>query len=234
MAYVRDSIGSSGLTLLLVALVLWCVATSVHAHNVATDSAAYISKLEGPAIGAFLYLGAKHMVTGADHLLYLLGVIFFLSHFRDVLLLASLFALSHSLTLIGGVWLDWQVSAALIDAVIGLSVVYKAFENVGGFGARWPISPAQAVFGFGLLHGLGLATKLQALGLSENGLLTNLLSFNVGVELGQVFSLGIMLVLLSLWRGRKQNTSVRLIGNGVLMVAGFLFAGSHVIDGWLL
>ena len=233
MAYVRRSIGLYGLVLLLAALVLLGVATSAVAHNVGADNAAYLSNLEGPAVGTFVYLGAKHMVTGADHLLYLLGVIFFLATFRDVLVLVSLFALGHSLTLIGGVWLDWQVSAVLVDAAIGLSVVYKALENIGGLGSRWPITPAQAVFGFGLLHGLGLATKLQALGLSENGLLTNLVSFNVGVELGQVFSLGIMLVVISYWHERQQSPSVRLVVNGILMVAGFLFAGSHIVDWWL-
>ncbi|MEM7363562.1 MAG: HupE/UreJ family protein [Pseudomonadota bacterium] len=231
---VRDVNGaSSGWKLLSLCNVLW-LAQSTLAHNVSSDNAAYLSDLEGPAVGAFIYLGAKHMVTGVDHLLYLLGVVFFLSHFRDVLTLVSVFALGHSLTLIGGVWLDWQVSPSLIDAAIGLSVVYKAYENVGGFGSQWPISPIQAVFGFGLLHGLGLATKLQAVGLSENGLMTNLVSFNVGVELGQVFALGLILVVMSFWRSRQWNESVSLTVNGVLMVCGFLFAGAHVIDWWLV
>lgn len=217
----------------LALLVVCSVSPSVVAHNVSEVNAAYVADLEGPAVGAFIYLGAKHMVTGVDHLLYLLGVIFFLTRFGDVVRLVSLFALGHTLTLLSGVLMDWQVSSAIVDAVIGLSIVYKAFENIGGFGEDWPLSPGTAVFGFGLLHGLGLATKLQSLGLSESGLITNLLSFNVGVELGQIAALGLMLMVLSMTGCQPRTAPLVVMSNGLLMTAGFLFAGSHLVDWWL-
>jgi hypothetical protein len=144
--------------------------------------AAFVAATRGPDPVPFLYLGAKHMVTGYDHLAFLVGVIFFLFRLRQIALYVSLFSLGHSITLLAGVFFRLQVDPHLVDAVIGLSVAYKAFDNLSGFKTLVGIQPdpRAAVFGFGLIHGFGLATKLQALNLNPDGLLANLVSFNVG------------------------------------------------------
>jgi hypothetical protein len=194
------------------------------AHTIAGNDANYVQGIDGPAIAPFIYLGAKHMVTGYDHLLYLLGVVFFLYRPIQVLQYVSLFALGHSITLLTGVLANLQVNAYLIDAIIGFSIVYKAFENMGGFAKLGTLrpNPKAAVFIFGLFHGLGLATKLQAFELSPNGLVTNIISFNVGVELGQLLALSAILLLLSLWRTRANYTRQALVSNTLLMSGGFM------------
>ena len=194
------------------------------AHTIAGNDANYVQGIDGPAIAPFIYLGAKHMVTGYDHLLYLLGVVFFLYRPIQVLQYVSLFALGHSITLLTGVLANLQVNAFLIDAIIGFSIVYKAFENMGGFAKLGTLrpNPKAAVFIFGLFHGLGLATKLQAFELSPNGLVTNIISFNVGVELGQLLALSAILLLLSLWRTRASYTRQALVSNTLLMSGGFI------------
>lgn len=194
------------------------------AHTIAGNDANYVQGIDGPAIAPFIYLGAKHMVTGYDHLLYLLGVVFFLYRPIQVLQYVSLFALGHSITLLTGVLANLQVNAFLIDAIIGFSIVYKAFENMGGFAKLGTLrpNPKAAVFIFGLFHGLGLATKLQAFELSPNGLVTNIISFNVGVELGQLLALSAILLLLSLWRTRASYTRQALVSNTLLMSGGFM------------
>ena len=162
------------------------LAGDAFAHNVAREDIELLIGKTGPQYLLYAWLGAKHMVTGYDHLLFLVGVIFYLRDLRTVAIFASLFAIGHSITLIGGVLLGLDVNPYLVDAVIGLSVVYKGFDNLNGFDTLFGESPNErmAVFIFGLFHGLGLATKLQDLGLAEDGLLANLLSFNIGVELG--------------------------------------------------
>jgi hypothetical protein len=173
-------------------------------------------------------------VTGYDHLAFLAGVIFLLYRLRDVALYATLFALGHTVTLLGAVLLGWRADAHLVDAVIGLSVVYKGFDNIGGFSrfAHAP-DPRIAVFAFGLAHGLGLATKVQELNPSRDGLVANLISFNVGVELGQLVALAVMVLLFTLWRSTRQFQPAIVPANGLLMVAGFLLAG-YQIAGYLL
>lgn len=205
------------------------------AHEISGDNAAYVQALDGPAPAAFAYLGAKHMVTGADHLLFLVGVVFFLRRMKDVLLYVSLFTLGHSITLLAGVLGEWQVNAHLVDAVIGLSVVYKGFENIGGFERTlgFALDPRLAVFGFGLCHGLGLATKVQELYLAEDGLVTNLASFNVGVELGQFAALAAVVGALAWWRQQAAYASSAFALNTLLMGAGFLLAEIQ-IAAWLL
>ena len=204
----------------LLALLLPAIAA---AHGVSGDDASFVAGVRGVAIGPFAYLGAKHMVTGYDHLLFLAGVIFFLYRLRDVAIYASLFALGHSLTLLGAVLAGWRADAFLVDAIIGLSVVYKAFENLGGFARLGlAIPPRAAVFTFGLVHGLGLATKLQALSLTRNGLAVNLVAFNVGVEIGQVCALTVMVLLFAWWRARPSFLRQSWAANTVLMTAGFV------------
>lgn len=215
--------------LALGALSLLAVAGGVQAHDLSAANSAFVQNLEGAAAGPFLYLGAKHMFTGYDHLLFLLGVLF-LYRPRDILLYVTLFTIGHSLTLVLGVWANWRVNEHLVDAVIGLSVVYKAFENMGGFRSVLGITPDPriAVFVFGLCHGLGLATRLQETMHGDDGRLVNLLSFNAGVELGQVLALAIILVLLLRWRTSATFQRQAFALNTLVMCAGFLLAGNQL------
>ncbi len=205
------------------------------AHAISGDNAAYVQALDGPAVAAFTYLGAKHMVTGVDHLLFLVGVVFFLHRMKDVLLYVSLFTLGHSVTLLTGVLGEWRVDAYIVDAIIGLSVAYKAFENMGGFERvfGWAPHTRIAVLVFGLFHGLGLATKVQDLYLAEDGLVVNLVSFNVGVELGQFTALAGVVGVLAWWRGQPSFQRSAFGLNAVLMAAGFLLA-QYQLAGWML
>jgi hypothetical protein len=203
------------------------------AHDLSDNNRAFVERIDGPAFVPFLYLGAKHMVTGIDHVLYLIGIVFFLHRLRDVLTYVSLFALGHSITLIGGVLTGLGGNPYLIDAVIGLSVVYKGLENIGGLGKIGiAIDPRAAVLAFGLAHGLGLATKLMDLTVSKAGLLVNLIGFNIGVELGQVLVLIVVVVLLNFWRG---STSFRrgAFGTNVVLIAAGLILTGYQIAGYL-
>ena len=198
-------------------------------HNISESNASFVEQLNGPAVAPFLYLGAKHMFTGYDHVLFLVGVVFFLAKPRDVVLYVSLFTIGHSVTLLAGVLAGWQVNAYLVDAVIGLSVVYKAFENMGGFdGLPIRVDSRLAVMVFGLFHGLGLATRLQDLTLTDNGLVTNLLSFNLGVELGQIAALALVLLLLLRWRESERFETQAFAANWLLMTCGFLLTGMQL------
>ena len=205
-------------------VLLWPQAAG--AHGVSSRDAAFVQSITGAEIGAFLYLGAKHMVTGYDHLLFLVGVIFFLYRLKDVVAYVSLFTLGHSLTLLAGVLGNIPANAYLIDAIIGLSVVYKAFENLGGFerlGLRF--NTKAAVMIFGLFHGFGLATKLQELTLPANGLVANIISFNIGVEIGQGLALLLVLVAIGYWRTRPGFLKHSFAANTMLMTGGFILMG---------
>lgn len=212
-------------TLLLLVVALF-PATS-WAHGVTGDDATFIQSITGAAVGAFVYLGAKHMVTGYDHLLFLVGVIFFLYRLKDVVLYVSLFTLGHSLTLLAGVLGGIHANPYIIDAIIGFSVVYKAFDNMGGFQRVFDVQPntRAAVLVFGLFHGFGLATKLQDFTLPEAGLVQNIVSFNVGVEIGQIIALTAVLLILSFWRTRPGYLRHAFAANTVLMASGFLLIG---------
>jgi len=205
------------------------------AHNVSGRDASFVQAHEGPAIIPFIYLGAKHMVTGYDHLAFLVGVVFFLYRLKDVALYVSLFTLGHSITLLGGVLGGIHANPWAIDAIIGLSVVYKAFDNMDGFRRLFGFEPNTkvAVLIFGLFHGFGLATKLQDLDLSRNGLVTNILSFNVGVEIGQVLALTAVLILLGWWRTRSGFARHAFVTSAALMVVGFVLVG-YQIAGYLV
>ena len=209
--------------LLLPSLVAW-------AHGVAEGDKGFIEQSAGPQLIPFAYLGAKHMVTGYDHLAFLVGVIFFLFRLRQIALYVSLFSLGHSITLLAGVFFKLHVDPHLVDAVIGLSVAYKAFDNLSGFRTLAGVQPDPrvAVFGFGLIHGFGLATKLQALNLNPDGLLANLVSFNVGVEIGQVLALTLILAVMTLWRRTRAFEPTARGANVLLMLAGFVLAGQQV------
>lgn len=200
------------------------------AHNIGGTDAAFVAATRGPDPIPFMYLGAKHMVTGYDHLLFLVGVIFFLFRLRQIALYVSLFSVGHSITLLAGVFFDIHADPHLVDAVIGLSVAYKAFENLGGFRTLFGVQPdpRAAVLGFGLIHGFGLATKLQALNLNPDGLMVNLISFNVGVEIGQILALSLILVAMTLWRRTRTFEPAAQGANIALMLAGFVLAGQQI------
>ena len=194
------------------------------AHGVDSATKTFLLNNQGMAIIPFMYIGAKHMITGYDHILFLVGVIFFLFKAKDVLIYVSLFTLGHSTTLLVGAFYDIQVNPYLIDAIIGFSVIYKGFDNLGGFKKIIGFQPNTkiAVLIFGLFHGFGLATKLQEFELERTGLLANLLAFNVGVEIGQILALGFVLIVLSYWR--KFDSYLKFSGftNTLLMAAGML------------
>jgi hypothetical protein len=217
-----------------IALLLAALPLLALAHGVSSRDAGFVTSAQGVHFGPFAYLGAKHMVTGYDHLAFLAGVIFLLHRLRDVALYASLFALGHSITLLGAVLAGWQANAYIVDAIIGLSVVYKGFENIGGFRTLgWKLDPRAAVLGFGLVHGLGLATKVQELNPSPDGLAVNLVAFNVGVELGQLAALTVMVLLFALWRRTRNFDKSVIPGNTLLITAGFLLFG-YQLAGYLL
>lgn len=212
------------LVLSLCCAVLVAYAPDAFAHGVSDKDKAYIQSMQGVHVIPYMYLGAKHMVTGYDHLLFLFGVIFFLYRLKDVVNYVTLFAVGHSITLLVGVLLDIHANAYLVDAIIGFSVVYKAVDNLGGvkklFGRQ--LNPKIAVFIFGLFHGFGLATKIQELSFSHDGLLGNLISFNIGVEIGQFLALSAILILMTLWRQTAWFGRSAVIANGALMCAGFV------------
>ena len=217
-----------------VGAVLSVVPSMALAHGVTAGDKGYIMETFGIRLVPFMYLGAKHMVTGYDHLLFLVGVIFYLYRLKDIGVYVTLFALGHSITLIAGVLGDVRVNAYLIDAVIGASVAYKALDNLGSL-ERWfrrPPDPRTMTMAFGLLHGLGLATKMIDFDLAKAGLVPNLLAFNVGVELGQFLALAVILIAISYWRrtvsfvryANAANVGLLLSGVALVMyqVAGYL------------
>ncbi|HEX8570646.1 MAG TPA: HupE/UreJ family protein [Caulobacteraceae bacterium] len=205
--------------------------SSAFAHGVAEGDKGYIQETSGPLIGPFVYLGAKHMVTGYDHLLFLFGVIFFLYRLKDVSIYVTMFAVGHSTTLLLGVLTGVSVSAYLVDAIIGLSVVYKALDNMGAYQRWFGVQPntKAATLIFGLFHGFGLATKLQDFELSRDGLLANLVAFNIGVELGQILALGGILILMGFWRKTPSFWRHAYGANVVLMTLGFVLAGYQLV-----
>ncbi|MDO8983044.1 HupE/UreJ family protein [Cypionkella sp.] len=197
------------------------------AHNVTPGDAGYVQEVSGWNLIPFLYLGAKHMVTGYDHLLFLFGVVFFLYRLQHIAIYVSLFAIGHSTTMLLGVWFGWNVNAYLIDAIIGLSVVYKALDNLGAY-QRWfgfqPNTKAATLI-FGFFHGLGLATKILDYDIASNGLLPNLIAFNVGVEIGQLIALSMILIVMGFWRRNSSFLRHAYTANVVMMAAGFILVG---------
>ncbi len=215
-----------GFALLLFALLLLTAPTGF-AHGVSEDDKSFLVQSSGFQPIPFLYLGAKHMVTGYDHLLFLFGVIFFLYRMKDVGIYVTLFAVGHSVTLIYGVLSGTHVNPYIIDAIIGLSVVYKALDNMDGLKRFLGFQPNTklAVLVFGFFHGFGLATKLQEFALSPEGLVANILSFNVGVEIGQLLALGAILIVMGFWRRTAAFRQQAFAANVVLMSAGFILIG---------
>jgi len=231
----RVAFDSRHCALLLALLVAVPLAAGLEAHGVSGKDALFLQSIKGAAIGPLMYLGAKHMVTGYDHLAFLVGVIFFLYRMKDIVQYVSLFTIGHSVTLLAGVLGGIRADPYIIDAIIGFSVVYKAFDNMDGFRRFFGIQPNTrlAVLVFGLFHGFGLATKLQEFTLSPNGLVANIVSFNVGVEIGQGIALTGVLIALSYWRTRRGFLRHAFVTNGLLMAVGFLLVG-YQLSGYFL
>lgn len=200
------------------------------AHAVAEGDKGYIQEITGVHLIPFAYLGAKHMATGYDHILFLLGVIFFLYRMKQIALYVTLFAIGHSTTMLLGVYFNVGINSYLIDAIIGLSVVYKALDNMGAF-QRWlgfqPDTKA-ATFVFGLFHGFGLSTKIIEYEISPDGLVPNLLAFNVGVEIGQLLALGAILIAMGYWRRTRSFRLHAYTANAAMMSAGFVLIGMQL------
>ena len=222
-------------SLTVAALLLIAAPSVLEAHGVSGKDAVFLQGLSGEAIGPLMYLGAKHMVTGYDHLLFLVGVIFFLYRLKDVVQYVTLFTIGHSATLLLGVLGGVRANAYIVDAIIGFSVVYKAFENMDGFRRFLGVQPSTraAVLIFGLFHGFGLATKLQEFALSPNGLVANIVSFNIGVEIGQGLALSAILIVLGYWRMHRSFIHYAFAANAVVMACGFLLVG-YQLSGYVL
>ncbi|MFT4995500.1 MAG: hypothetical protein ACI965_002550, partial [Paraglaciecola sp.] len=220
---------------LLLGLLLVSISSGVLAHGVDDTTRLFLEQNTGGQFFPFVYIGAKHMFTGYDHILFLVGVIFFLYRSRDVLLYVSMFTLGHSITLLWGVLGDIQVNAYLIDAIIGFSVLYKGFDNLGGFKRLFGKQPSTklAVLIFGLFHGFGLASKLQEFELSTDGLVTNMLAFNLGVELGQFMALAFIVLAINFWRRLPSFQRFSTISNTLLMSAGLMLIGLQLTGYYL-
>jgi hypothetical protein len=219
--------------LFLISAVFVClllVATEAFAHAVTEGDKGYIQEISGVQLLPFMYLGAKHMMTGYDHILFLFGVIFFLYRIQHIVIYVSLFALGHSTTMILGVYFNVGINSYLIDAIIGLSVVYKALDNIGAFQRWFGIQPDTkiATLVFGLFHGFGLATKILDYEIAPDGLVPNLLAFNVGVEIGQLLALAVILIGMSYWRRTPSFTRHAYTANVALMSAGFVLVGMQL------
>ncbi|MBX3630627.1 MAG: HupE/UreJ family protein [Nitrosomonas sp.] len=218
-----------GLAVILLAAIFGIIPDAV-AHGVTEGDKGYIQESTGILPIPFIYLGAKHMITGYDHLLFLLGVIFFLYRLKDVCIYVTLFAVGHIITLLSGVLLEVNISPYFIDAIIGFSIVYKALDNMGAF-QRWfgfqPNTQA-ATFIFGLVHGFGLATKIMEYELSPDGLLPNLIFFNIGVEIGQILALVAILIAINYWRKSDSFMRQAYSANTFMMMLGFLLMGYQI------
>ena len=233
----KRSISLRRLSLSVSASLFVCLLFSAvaQAHGVADGDKGYIQEISGLHLLPFTYLGAKHMVTGYDHLLFLAGVIFFLYRLKDIAIYVSLFAVGHSLTMLYGVYAGVNVNAYAIDAIIGLSVVYKALDNLGAFQRWFGVQPNTkvATWLFGLVHGFGLAAKIQEYEIARDGLLPNLLAFNVGVEIGQLLALGMILIAMGYWRRTAAFFKYAYTANVAMMCAGFVLIG-YQLTGFVL
>ncbi|MES0022389.1 MULTISPECIES: HupE/UreJ family protein [unclassified Mesorhizobium] len=212
---------------LLALLILPLLAGAAFAHAVAAGDKGYIQEISGINLLPFIYLGAKHMVTGYDHILFLFGVIFFLYRMKHIGIYVSLFALGHSTTMLLGVYFNVGINSYVIDAIIGLSVVYKTLDNMGAF-QRWlgfQPNTKVATLIFGFFHGFGLSTKIIEYDISPDGLVPNLLAFNVGVEIGQLLALAAILIVMGYWRRTDSFWRHAYTANTVMMTAGFVLIG---------
>lgn len=215
------------LMLSLIGLMLMGISQEVFAHAVAQGDKGYIQEISGVHLVSFIYLGAKHMVTGYDHILFLLGVIFFLYRMQHIAIYVSVFAFGHSTTMLLGVYFNIGINSYIIDAIIGLSVVYKALDNLGAYQRwfGWQPNTLMATLIFGFCHGFGLSSKIIEYDISPDGLLPNLLAFNVGVEIGQLLALSAILIVMGFWRRTGSFLRHAYTANVAMMCAGFVLIG---------
>ncbi|MDA3816665.1 MAG: HupE/UreJ family protein [Prolixibacteraceae bacterium] len=226
--FFKRSLSKDNLLILMgLTAIIFAFAIEASAHGVTAGDKGYIQESSGVMLLPFIYLGAKHMVTGYDHLLFLFGVIFFLYRLKDISVYVTLFAVGHSVTLLSGVLMNISVSAYLIDAIIGFSIVYKALDNMGAYQRWFGFQPSTkiATLIFGLFHGFGLATKILDYKISPDGLIQNLIAFNMGVELGQIIALSTILILMGFWRRSGGFMRHAYSANVALMAGGFIFVG---------
>jgi len=210
----HSSVPLLGVTILL----LFPLALAAHGVSSADQEI-----LSNGGLLAYILVGAKHMVTGYDHLLFLAGVIFYLSGFRDIVRFITVFTVGHSITLISATYLGIKADEHLIDAVIALSVLYKGFENLGGFKKLLGVTPPNLlimVFLFGLIHGFGLSTRLQSFEIGTSQFLPKIICFNVGVELGQIVALVPIVFLITRWQKVKSYAAFYKAANWYLVIAG--------------
>lgn len=201
---------------------LMSLSNFANAHGM--SEAEKLSIIEG-GDWSFMWLGATHMLSGYDHLAFVFGIIFFLTTFRDIAKYVTAFTVGHSVTLIYATLNEIQLNYFLIDAIIALSVCYIAFANIDGFRKYLNINTPNMlvmIVVLGLIHGFGLSTRLQELPLSEDELLLNIISFNVGIELGQISALLLMLLLIAAWRKSDFFKTFSKITNYALIIAGGL------------
>ena len=224
---VPDKARRHALTLLTLLVMLLGASGDALAHAVAEGDKGYIQEIYGVHLISFVYLGAKHMVTGYDHILFLLGVIFFLYRMQHIAIYVSLFAIGHSTTMLLGVYFNIGINSYLIDAIIGLSVVYKALDNIGAYQRWFGVQPntKAATLVFGFFHGFGLSTKIIEYEIASDGLLANLLAFNVGVEVGQLLALSAILIVMGFWRRTAGFLRHAYTANVAMMCAGFMLVG---------
>lgn len=224
---VPDKARRHALTLLTLLVLFLGASGDALAHAVAEGDKGYIQEIYGVHLLSFVYLGAKHMVTGYDHILFLLGVIFFLYRIQHIAIYVSLFAIGHSTTMLLGVYYNIGINSYLIDAIIGLSVVYKALDNIGAYQRWFGVQPntKAATLIFGLFHGFGLSSKIIEYEISPDGLVPNLLAFNVGVEVGQLLALSAILIVMGFWRRTAGFLRHAYTANVAMMCAGFVLIG---------
>ncbi|MCW9034559.1 MAG: HupE/UreJ family protein [Rhodospirillales bacterium] len=225
--YLFKKLSRSGFAIALALIALLSFTDLAYAHAVAEGDKGYIQEIYGVNLVPYIYLGAKHMLTGYDHILFLFGVIFFLYRIKHIAIYVSLFALGHSSTMLIGVIFNFGINSYLIDAIIGFSIVYKALDNIGAF-KRWlGVQPntkiATLIFGF--FHGFGLASKIIDYDIAEDGLIPNLLAFNVGVEIGQILALSAILIAMGWWRRSRSFFKHAYTSNVIMMTAGFVLIG---------
>jgi hypothetical protein len=223
---------------MMIFVVLLCIGLPAAAQAHGVDPA-YLGLIQGGSNLDYAWLGAMHMLTGYDHILFIIGIIFFLTTFRDIVKYITAFTVGHSLTLLFGTLAGITASPYLVDAVIAVSVIYKGFDNLDGFRRHLgiePPNPLMLVFAFGLAHGFGLATRIQEFPLPKDQLVARIMSFNVGVELGQIAALVAILSIINLWRRLPSferfsvTANLGLVAGGVLLLLMNMHGYGHATD----
>ena len=183
---------------------------------------------------SYFALGVEHILLGFDHLMFVLALLLLVRDAKRLIGAITAFTIAHSLTLAGTTFGWIRLASAPVEAAIALSIMFVAVEIMrvrAGQPSLTATIPWLASFAFGLLHGFGLSTRLQQLPLGDDpvAMLWRILSFNVGVELGQLAALVVMVALLATWRQRPSFKRFSFAANLALVYAGFylLFVQLH-------